>query len=85
MSLSFQLPHPYAVEDRLTLDEREPTRWFDKFLLEIESSGLSSLLEDKQPLENSALLQLAQSRTKLAEDFWLVDHPKPDDGDSLTT
>ena len=87
MSLSFQLPHPYAVEDRLTLDEREPSRWFSKFLLEVESSGLISLLEDRDPMNSPLLIHLANTRLKNATDSWLVENPQPlgSDGEELRT
>jgi hypothetical protein len=87
MSLSFQLPHPYAVEDRLTLDEKEPSRWFSKFLLEVQSSGLISLLENRDPMNSPLLIHLANTRVKNAAESWLLENPHPlgDDGEELRT
>ena len=81
MSLTFSLPPSYAVEDRLTLDEKEPTRWFSKFLLGVESCGMLSLLEDRDPKDNSVLNHLANSRLNIATANWLILNPKPDRGE----
>ena len=65
----------------MTLDERELTRWFSKFLFEVESSGLIALLEDRDPLDNAMLTHLANTRVENATKSWLVEHPKPADGE----